>query len=49
MNKKALKTLEYNKIITTLSNYAVTKIGKELANNLVPSFYFEEINTSSSL
>jgi len=42
---KLLKTLEYNKIINTLSNYAVTKIGKELSSSLVPSFYYEEINT----
>ena len=43
--EKLLKTLEYTKIINTLTQNAVTKMGKELCDKLIPSFYFEEINS----
>src|SRR5690349_9062793 len=37
MNEKALRTLEYNKIIDKLSTLAGTSFGKELCMNLLPS------------
>lgn len=37
MNEKALKTLEYNKIITQLTDLAGSVLGKELCRNLLPS------------
>lgn len=37
MNKKALNTLEYFKIIDNLTNLAGSKHGKELCQNLLPS------------
>jgi hypothetical protein len=37
MNQKALKTLEYHKIIGTLIEYATSDAGKELCKHLVPS------------
>lgn len=43
MNNKALKTLEYNKIISLLADYASSLPGKELCLNLKPSSDFEEI------
>ena len=43
MNQKALKTLEYNKIIAQLEEYASTQIGKTLCRELVPSCSLEEI------
>lgn len=43
MNPKALKTLEYNKIIEQLAEYASTQIGKSLCLNLVPSCDLDEI------
>lgn len=43
MNDKALHTLEYNKIINKLSNYAVSKMGKEIAQNLKPSSNITDI------
>lgn len=36
MNKKSLKTLEYNKITEILSSYACTLAGKKLCQNLLP-------------
>lgn len=38
MNKKYLKTLEYDKIIHKLSTYCKTYIGKEDAYNILPNF-----------
>ena len=43
MNQKALKTLEYNKIITQLTEYAASEPGKALCRNLTPSSDFQEI------
>ena len=37
MNEKALKTLEYNKIIAQLTDFAGSALGKELCRNLLPS------------
>ncbi|MCR5744089.1 MAG: endonuclease MutS2 [Lachnospiraceae bacterium] len=45
MNKKALKTLEYNKIVDLLVTYAQSEPGKELCRNLLPSDNLEEIRT----
>ena len=36
MNKKCLKTLEYNKIIDMLEKYAVSSLGKGLVKTLLP-------------
>lgn len=43
MNLKALKTLEYHKIISQLTEYATTQPGQELCKNLVPSSDLDEI------
>lgn len=43
MNHKALKTLEYYKIIDTLASHATSMAGKELCKNLVPFDNIEEI------
>lgn len=43
MNEKALRTLEYNKIIDQLVEYAGSPMGKDLCKNLVPSTDLEEI------
>jgi DNA mismatch repair protein MutS2 len=43
MNIKALKTLEYNKIIDKLTEYASSTPGKELCSNLLPLTDYEEI------
>lgn len=43
MNKKALKTLEFDKIIDKLKNLASTPLGKELCKELVPSTDINEI------
>ncbi|WP_026893217.1 endonuclease MutS2 [Lacrimispora aerotolerans] len=43
MNQKALKTLEYHKIIGTLTEYATSDAGKELCKHLVPSTDYQEI------
>lgn len=43
MNEKALKTLEYNKIIAKLCDYAHTLRGKELCAALLPSSDLETI------
>lgn len=45
MNQKALKTLEYTKIIATLTDYAASPLGKTLCQELVPSSSLEEIRT----
>lgn len=37
MNKKALKTLEYTKIIDQLTEYASTEMGKQMCRELQPS------------
>jgi DNA mismatch repair protein MutS2 len=38
MNEKALRTLEYNKIIDKLSTFAGTAYGKDLCTHLLPGF-----------
>lgn len=43
MNHKALKTLEYNKIIGQLTEYASSSMGKELCSSLLPSIDYDEI------
>lgn len=43
MNQKALKTLEYYKIIGVLTEYASTEPGKKLCRELIPSCDYEEI------
>lgn len=48
MNQKALATLEYNKIITQLTEYAASAPGKELCRNLLPSTSYEEIVQAQS-
>lgn len=45
MNEKALKTLEYTKIITTLTSHAASPLGKSLCQSLIPSSSLEEIRT----
>ena len=45
MNLKALKTLEYDKIINQLTEYAASPLGKELCRGLAPSSDLEEIRT----
>ncbi|MDY3249270.1 MAG: endonuclease MutS2 [Candidatus Choladocola sp.] len=43
MNEKAMKVLEYPKIIQKLTEYAASEPGKELCRNLVPSADIHEI------
>ena len=43
MNQKALKTLEYTKIITQLESHAASPLGKSLCRELSPSSELEEI------
>lgn len=43
MNKKALKTLEYDKIIAQLTNCATSQLGKNRCQALLPSTDLEEI------
>lgn len=43
MNEKALRILEYPKIIDMLTGYASSPMGKELCRNLVPSSDLSEI------
>ena len=45
MNQKALKTLEYTKIITQLESHAASPLGKSLCRKLSPSSDLEEIRT----
>jgi len=54
MNKKVLKTLEYNKIIDLLMESATTNLGKEKCKNLMPFTALDDIkaaqqNTSDAL
>ena len=43
MNEKALRILEYPKIIDQLTGYASSPMGKELCHNLMPSSDISEI------
>lgn len=45
MNQKALKTLEYDKIINQLTEYAASPLGKALCQSLSPSSDLEEVRT----
>ncbi|MDO4556914.1 MAG: endonuclease MutS2, partial [Lachnospiraceae bacterium] len=45
MNKKAIQTLEYNKIIEQLVERASSPLGKEKCRNLKPSVQLSEIET----
>ncbi|MGE4214356.1 MAG: endonuclease MutS2 [Anaerotignaceae bacterium] len=44
MNEKALRTLEYNKIIGKLTDFAISPMGKELCSKLKPSVSISEIS-----
>ena len=46
MNEKALKTLEYNKIINKLSSFSATPLGRELCDTLIPDFDYYSIKTN---
>lgn len=46
MNTKALKTLEYNKIVEKLCEFAVSPMGKEKSKTLLPSSDMSEITVS---
>ncbi len=48
MNKKALRILEYDKIIEKLKDHATSEPGKKLAANLVPMTDLEEIRTAQT-
>lgn len=48
MNQKALHTLEYDKIIEKLAEYAASPLAKEMCRNLVPSSDFDEVVQSQS-
>lgn len=43
LNKKILKTLDYEKILYRLSHHAATTLGKEAAAKLEPIGHFEEV------
>ena len=43
MNEKALRVLEFNKILEKLSAYAVSPMGKELCGSLEPFAYLDDI------
>ena len=45
MNERALKTLEYYKIIERLASQAGSSLGREKCKNLLPSSNLEEIRT----
>lgn len=46
MNDKALKTLEYDKIISRLETYASSPMGKKCCTSLLPSSDYSEIITA---
>lgn len=48
MNKKALKTLEYNKIIDMLSQYAASAKAKQACHDLLPSIDLNEIKQNQT-
>jgi len=43
MNQKALKTLEYNKILNLLEEHASSPLGKEFCKNLLPHTSLDEV------
>ena len=46
MNQKALKTLEFNKIIDMLTTYASTPLGKDMCKQLLPMDTLDDICSS---
>ncbi|WP_343208018.1 endonuclease MutS2 [Anaerolentibacter hominis] len=48
MNKKVLRSLEYDKIIDRLTEYADSALGKDQCRKLVPMSSLEEIETAQS-
>lgn len=48
MNKKSLNILEYDKIISKLSEYASSPLGQKLCNNLLPSVDIHEIRRNQA-
>ena len=48
MNTKSLKTLEYDKIIAQLEEYASSSLGRELCRDLLPSIDIHEIRQSQT-
>ena len=48
MNEKALKTLEFNKIIDILEEYASTPLGKKHCRDLIPMTELEGISSECS-
>ncbi len=48
MNEKVLNTLEYNKIIQTLTDFADSEPGKKVCNALKPSTDLEEIHKAQA-
>lgn len=48
MNQKALKSLEYDKIIKELTGYASCESGKELCRGLLPFTDYEEIKNAQA-
>ena len=48
MNTKSLKTLEYDKIISQLEEYASSPLGQKLCRELLPSIEIEDIRRAQS-
>lgn len=48
MNEKALRILEYNKIIHLLTEYASSEMGKQLCKDLTPSTHLVEIQSEQA-
>lgn len=48
MNEKVLKTLEFNKIIAQLEEFASSEAAKQMCRTLMPSSDIEEIRTSQA-
>lgn len=48
MNEKALRILEYNKIIHLLTEYASSEMGKQLCRDLTPSTHLVEIQSEQA-
>jgi len=48
MNTKALKTLEYDKIISQLAEYASSPLGRKLCEDLLPSADIQEIRLNQT-
>ncbi len=48
MNKKALKTLEYEKVVTMLESKASFSLSKQLCRELIPTANLQEVNTRLS-